>query len=79
MSDKQVPQCPASASYRAWHRQHAALMLLQHGPLCMVEFFEITGWKSYKDTQRMLGMLCDVGLVERLKRGVYGLVSAESK
>ena len=45
----------------------------------MMEFFEITGWKSYKDTQRMLGMLCDVGSVERIRRGVYGLVPAESK
>lgn len=47
-----------------------ALMLLQHGPLRVSEFVEITGWKQ-RDAERVLYDLRWRGLVSCPKRGVY--------
>ena len=60
-----------SPGERAMQRQNSAVMLLQHGPLSLAEFFEISGWKSYEDTWQLLTNLVDVGILEKAKRGVY--------
>ena len=60
-----------SSGERAMQRQNSAVMLLQHGPLSLVEFFEISGWQSYKDTWQLLTNLVDIGILEKAKRGVY--------
>ena len=58
---------------RALQRQRSAVMLLQHGPLSVAEFFEISGWECYDATWRLLSGLAEVGTLEKVKRGVYQL------
>jgi hypothetical protein len=43
-------------------RTHAAIRLLEHGPLNKREFAEITGWSLY-DCMKTLGWLQETGRV----------------
>lgn len=51
-------------------RQQTALKLLEHGPLGLAEFAEITGW-PYQSAYKVLESLLDTGEVTKPKRGIY--------
>lgn len=59
-------------------RLHAATRLLEHGPLTLAEFLEITRW-PYQAAQATLTRLMDAGAVEPVKvsarRNVYRLAA----
>jgi hypothetical protein len=57
-------------------RTHAAIQLLKHGPLTMLEFVEITGW-TYSRCRQTLGYLVDRRCSVIRDHGVYR-VAAES-
>jgi DNA-binding IclR family transcriptional regulator len=52
--------------------RRTAMMLLQHGPLTVAEFTEITGW-SYSKASRMLAALWSDGMLVRVKHGTYAI------
>lgn len=52
--------------------RRTALMLLQHGPLSLAEFTEITGWR-YQKSVRVLHQLWLEGLLVKPFRGVYAI------
>jgi hypothetical protein len=54
-------------------RTHAAVQLLRHGPLSMREFIAITGWTRRQSRQTLNHLIHDHGILEIVKRGVYGL------
>jgi len=54
-------------------RTYAAIQLLRHGPLSMREFIQITGWQPEQARKTLHYLVDDCGILERVKRGVYGL------
>jgi len=54
-------------------KTYATIQLLRHGPLSMREFIEITGWTQKQARHALHHLIDNCGIVERVKRGVYGL------
>lgn len=54
-------------------RPYAAIRLLEHGPLCLAEFIEITGW-SRSSCSQVLAYLCDRQDIKRIARGTYQIL-----
>lgn len=52
--------------------RRTAIMLLQHGPLKLSDFTEITGW-SYKKSANLLRELWLEGVLTKPSSGVYAL------
>lgn len=53
-------------------RHYAAMRLLEHGPLSVQEFIEITGWRA-NAARKVLSRMVAYNVARVIRRGVYEL------